>query len=98
MGRAAQRAASRALSGVLLGMTKRLEVQWDDACQVVGAWHDRSAVLSKEGRSLVRVRSVGYVLRLDKQVLVLADSIHGSRVGGVQVIPRGAIVKRKRLR
>jgi hypothetical protein len=79
-------------------MTRRLEVTWYDAASLTGAWDDLEAVLSKEGRSLVRVRSMGYVLADDKRVLILAGSVHGKRVGGVTLIPRKSIVKRKRLR
>lgn len=79
-------------------MTRRLEVTWYDAAHLTGAWDDLEAVLSKEGRSLVRVRSVGYVLANDKRVLILAGSVHGKRVGEVSIIPHSAIVKRKRLR
>jgi len=77
---------------------RRVEVEWDDACQLVGAWHDRDEALSRSGRSPLRIVSIGYILRLDKRVLVMAQSAHGSRVGGVQIIPRRAIVKRRVLR
>jgi hypothetical protein len=79
-------------------MRRRLEVTWDDAGHLTNAWDDLDAVLSKEGRSLVRVRSVGYVIADDKRVLILAGSVHGKRVGAVTIIPRKSIVKRKRLR
>ncbi len=75
-----------------------LEVTWEDAAALTGAWDDLGAVRSRGGRSLVRVHSVGYVLVDDKRVLVLARSVHGKRVGGVAIIPHSAIVKRRRLR
>ena len=74
----------------------KVEVTWQDAAALVGPWDDLSAVL--KDRTLVRVHSVGYVLADDRRVLVLARSIHGARVGGVAIIPKRAIVKRKRLR
>lgn len=75
-----------------------LEVEWEDAAALTGAWDELDAVLSKKGRSPVRVHSVGYVLADDERVLILARSVHGSRVGGVAIIPRAAIVKRRRVR
>jgi hypothetical protein len=77
---------------------RRLEVTWYDAASLTSAWDDLDAVLSKEGRSLVRIRSVGYVLADDKRVLILAGSVHGKRVGSVTIIPRKSVLKRKRLR
>jgi hypothetical protein len=74
-----------------------LEVEWEDATALTGAWDEIGAVLSKKGRSLVRVHSVGYVLADDKRVLILARSVHGTRVGGVAIIPHAAITKRRRL-
>jgi hypothetical protein len=79
-------------------MTRRLEVTWYDAAGLTNAWDDLDAVLSKKGRELIRVRSVGYVLADDKRVLILAGSVHGKRVGAVTLIPQKSIVKRKRLR
>jgi len=79
-------------------VTRRLEVTWYDAAHLTGAWDDLETVLSKEGRSLIRVRSVGYVIADDKRVLILAGSVHGKRVGAVTLIPHSSIVKRRRLR
>jgi hypothetical protein len=76
---------------------KPFEVTWDDACTLTGQWHERSEAISKRGRALVRVTSVGYVIYLDKHVLVMVSSVHGPRVGDVQVIPRGNVVKRRRV-
>ena len=77
---------------------KRLEVVWHDASHLTGDWDDRDAVLSKTGRSLVKIRSIGYVLYSDRKVLILAGSFHDTRVGRVALIPRKSIVKRRRLR
>jgi hypothetical protein len=77
---------------------RKLEVTWQDAAAFLGPWDDIEAVLAKKARGLVLVHSVGYVLASDRGVLVLARSIHGSRVGGVAIIPKRAIVKRRRLR
>jgi hypothetical protein len=75
-----------------------VEIEWDDACVVNGAWHDRAEVVSKSGRTLARVRSVGYVLYADKKVTVLASSFHHDRVGEVQDIPTKTIVRQRVLR
>jgi hypothetical protein len=72
-----------------------VEVTWQDGAALVGPWDDIGA--ARKSRA-VRVHSVGYVLVDDKRVLVLARSIHGTRVGGVSIIPKRAIVKRRRLR
>lgn len=74
----------------------KVEVTWQDAAALNGPWDDLDAVL--KDRALVLVHSIGYVLADDRRVLVLARSIHGSRVGGVAIIPKRAIVKRRRLR
>ena len=74
----------------------KLEVTWQDAAALNGPWDDLDAVL--KDRAPVLVHSVGYVLASDRRVLVLARSIHGTRVGGVSIIPKRAIVKRRRLR
>jgi hypothetical protein len=77
---------------------RRVEVTWNDACQLGGTWHERSEATSKEGRSPARVTSTGYLIHADKRVLVMATDIHGSKVGGVSVIPRGNVVKLRGLR
>jgi hypothetical protein len=74
----------------------KVEVTWQDATTFLGPWDDLDAVL--KDRAPVLVHSVGYVLADDRRFLVLARSIHGSRVGGVAIIPKRAIVKRRRLR
>jgi hypothetical protein len=74
----------------------KVEIIWLDAAALVGPWDDLDAV--RKNRAPVRVHSVGFVLADDKRVLVLARSIHGTTVGGVAIIPKRAIVKRKRLR
>ena len=74
----------------------KIEVTWQDATALLGPWDDLDAVL--KNRAAVLVHSVGYVLADDKRVLILARSIHGTRVGGVAIIPKRAIVKRRRLR
>jgi hypothetical protein len=80
-------------------MSKRMvEIVWLDAAALTGPWDDLGAVLSKKGRALAPIHSVGYVLGEDKQSLVLARSIGGSRVGGVAIIPASAIIKRRRVR
>jgi hypothetical protein len=77
---------------------RRLEVEWYDAVHLTSAWDDLDAVLSKKGRSPIRVHSIGYVLAEDKLVLILAGSVHGKHVGEVSIILRKSIVKRRRLR
>jgi hypothetical protein len=78
--------------------TRIFEVTWEDAAALTGAWDELDAVLSDEGRKSVRVHSVGYVLADDERSLILARSVHGSRVGGVAIIPHSAIIERRRLR
>lgn len=79
-------------------MTRRLEVTWYDAAAVTQAWVPLADAISEDGRALVRIHSIGYVIHCDKKVLVLAGDAHDERVGRVQIIPRKSIVKRKRLR
>lgn len=72
----------------------RVEVIWEDSA-AIARWEAIADVLSKDGKSLVRVHSIGYLLEKDDHVVVLAGSIdrRAGRVGRVALIPRGAIVK-----
>lgn len=74
----------------------RVEVQWDDSTILRDGWQAIDDVLQR--RDAVRCLSVGFVLADDKRGIVLASSIHGSEAAGITMIPRRAIVKRKRLR
>jgi esterase/lipase superfamily enzyme len=76
----------------------RVEVTWLDAAAVTQAWVPLADAVSKDGRALVCIHSIGYLIRFDKKVLVLAADAHDERVGRVQIIPQRLIVKRRRLR
>ncbi len=76
----------------------RVEVTWLDSATVMQAWVPLADAISKDGRALVPVHSIGYVIHADKKVLVIAASVqgeYGARVGGVHIIPQGSIVKRR---
>ena len=75
---------------------KRLEVTWrDSAFATVGWFSVKSHLRVRWGAP---IHSVGFVLRDDKEGITLASSVHGDKAAGVVHIPRGMIVKRKRLR
>jgi hypothetical protein len=74
----------------------RAEVEWEDSTILHEGWQEIAAVLKR--RHAVRCLSVGIVIADDERGIALAASVHGSGVAGVTMIPRRAIVKRKRLR
>ncbi len=77
-------------------MPKRLEVTWRDSTLDNGGWVTvKRHLRSRWGDP---IRSVGIVLRDDKEGITLAASVHGDEAAGVVHIPAGMIVKRKRLR
>lgn len=71
-------------------------VEWTDSQVFGGSWEPIRDLLKQ--REAVRCYSVGYVLADDKRGIVLASSINGANAIGVTVIPRSAIVKRRRVR
>jgi hypothetical protein len=74
----------------------RMEVVWEDTTIFDGGWHTLADTLAD--RDVVRCTSVGIVIADDKQGIVLASGVHRHQVAGATVIPRGAIVKQRRLR
>jgi hypothetical protein len=76
--------------------TWRVEVEWTDSQLIGGSWEQVRALLRR--RKTVRCRSVGFVLADDERGVVLAASVNGRNAAGVTVIPRGQIVKSRRLK
>lgn len=73
----------------------RVEVEWEDSSLLHDGWEPIEDVLQR--REAVRCMSVGFVLADDAKGIVLASSVHGNEVTGVTIIPKRAIVGRKRL-
>jgi hypothetical protein len=73
-----------------------MEVEWEDSTVWHRGWEPIEDVLNE--RDVVRCLSVGFVLADDKQGIVLGASVHGGEVAGVTMIPKGQIIRRKRLR
>lgn len=74
----------------------RVEVEWVDSSHRSG-WQEHRDVLQGR-REAVRCLSVGLLLANDKYGITLASSSHGSEVAGTLIIPKGAIMKVRRLR
>jgi len=74
----------------------RVEVEWVDSQIIAGGWQEIGGILKT--RKSVRCHSVGFILADDKDGIVLASSVNGENAYGTVVIPRGQIVKRRRLR
>ena len=79
-----------------MGKPWRVEVEWEDSTILQGGWEQISDILQRAKRA-PRIRSVGFILADTERRLVIAASVHGSEAAGVTVIPRGQIVKVKRL-
>lgn len=73
----------------------RVEVEWQDSTLLHEGWTDIDDVLGRRGA--VTCLSVGFVLADDRQGMVLAASVHAGQVAGVTMIPRKAIVSKRRL-
>jgi hypothetical protein len=74
----------------------RVDVTWRDSTLNSDGWLDIADHL--KGRWGDLIHSVGFVLCDNKKGLTLASSVHGKRAAGVVNIPRGMIVKRRRMR
>ena len=73
-----------------------VEVVWRDSILFTGGWEPYKSVVQASRR--VRQRTVGYVLRDDKDGVVLASSLgQGGDVYGVVSIPRQQVVRVRRL-
>ena len=70
----------------------RAEVEWVDTCSHSG-WQDPDFVLSEAAP--VRVASMGYVVKKDKDAIVLVQTIGPQMMAEAMAIPM-AIVKRVR--
>lgn len=74
-----------------------VEVIWADCMLFTGGWEAHADVM----RQVVDVtqRSVGYVLREDKNGIVLAAALsQGGNVFGAHVIPAAQIITKRRIR
>lgn len=76
--------------------TRRMEVLWEDSSYISEGWRDVDSLLGDRDR--VRCLSAGLVLADDQRGVVLASSVHGHEAAGVMMIPKSAIVRKKRLR
>lgn len=74
----------------------RVEVEWRDSQLDNGGWRTVEDHLSD--RRGVHCVSVGFVLADDKTGVSLASSVYGDKASGVVHIPRGMVVKSRRLR
>jgi hypothetical protein len=74
----------------------RMEGTWRDSTLDNGGWSSVKHHLSARWGD--PIRSVGFVLRDDKEGISLASSVHGAEASGVVHIPSGMIVSRRRLR
>src|SRR4051812_13796684 len=71
-------------------------IEWADST-IAGRWMTASDAVADRDKA-TRIYSVGILLANDELGIVLAGGAHGSDVSGVLTIPRGAVLKAKRLR
>lgn len=77
----------------------RMEVRWLDSTILHEGWRPVTDILERKARlGATRCTSVGFVLADDDVGITLAGSVHGNEAAGIVHIPRGAIVRRRRLR
>ena len=76
---------------------KILEVTWRDSCSCIKAWSTREEAMewAEEG---VIAQTVGFFVAENENWLTLAASYHENQYGGLWNIPKGTIVKRRRLK
>jgi hypothetical protein len=71
-------------------------IEWTDAASLIGSWHTYDEV--REELTPKRVRSVGWLVREDAASIVLVASISDTdQLSGDVVIPKGTIVRRRKL-
>ena len=76
----------------------RVEVEWSDSTIPHAGWMRYDSVVDPAYRkAIVRCVSVGILIADDEAGVALAASVHGSEVAGVTIIPRGQILKVRRL-
>lgn len=77
----------------------RVEVEWNDSTIPHEGWMRHADVMAPAYRKrMVRCLSVGLLLADDKHGIALASSSHRADVAGVTIIPRGQVVRMRRLR
>lgn len=76
---------------------KILEVTWQDSCSSTQSWTKRDEAL-EWGESGVVARTVGFFVAENEDWLTLAASCHDDQYGGLWNIPKGCIVRRRRLK
>lgn len=75
---------------------KAVYLEWRDSTQHA-RWHPPDGFKNEKG---VTVKSIGYIVEENKDVVVLAGNISGetNEVSSITVIPKSAIVKRRIVR
>ena len=71
-----------------------VEIHWCDIHATDGGWHDRKLA---DERKPAECLTVGYIVRESDDYIVLTDSLMQDGYGCLVAIPRGCIVKPKRL-
>lgn len=72
---------------------KRTQITWVDSCGPPDIWNPVEVILEIR---VVRVKSAGWVLHENKKQITLAGTIASNgQVGGIIIIPKVAIRKRK---
>ena len=76
---------------------RKLEVTLMDSCSCTKSWSTREEALewAEEG---VIAQTVGYFVSESKDWLTIAASYHEDQYGGLWNIPKGCIVRRRRLK
>jgi hypothetical protein len=71
-------------------------IDWDDSCALDGGiWHDKEAVEELKSH---KCRSIGWVVKENKDCVVLVSSTSDHQFSGDICIPKSAIKKRKKLK
>lgn len=76
-----------------------IEVTWNDAYHLTDAWLNLDQIAQKYKENAFQVVNVGWLMFEDKKYIILASkrSPDWQDFGFVMMIPKGMIVKRKKL-
>lgn len=71
---------------------RKVEVEWEDSVLVSGGWINLEEAMTHNHE--LNCLSVGYVLKDNKEGLIMASGLHDENASGVTVIPKSAIRKK----
>ncbi|MEO0166588.1 MAG: hypothetical protein ABIL39_10685 [candidate division WOR-3 bacterium] len=72
------------------------EIEWIDSLSDDVYWHDKDIFVSPYEERIPTIKTIGFIVREEKDYLIIAQSISEKQYGGFLMIPRGAIVRIKK--